>query len=782
MSLQARPGVFALKAGAAIAVPPDDAGGRAAAERLADLMARTRGFKLVVKVGAPNGPPSAPISFVRDPRTLGGPEAYDLQIGPNGAVVSAATDTGLFYGAETLWQLLTPSTARASVLVVGEVKIHDAPRFTWRGLMIDSARHYQSPQALKAILDVMAAHKLNVLHWHLTDDQGWRLEIKAFPRLTEIGAEPVSAASEIASPAPEPVEHGRRRRAHGRRPHARHAAVHRAPEPARQFYSQAEAREIVAYAAARHITLVPELDMPGHATAALAAYPQWASATPPPGASPDWGVLTNLYSPEQSTITAIDRILTEVMAIFPGPYIHVGGDEAVKLQWRSSAKVQTRMHDLGIGDEAGLQSWFIGQMGSFLAAHGRKLVGWDEILDGGLAPGATVMSWRGLGGAVAAAKAGHDAVLSPDPVLYFDHRQGDGPGEPPGRGPVVGLRQVYDFDPSPASLTPEQQAHILGLQGNLWTEHVRTDARAESMAFPREAAVAEIGWTPASRREFDDFARREAVELDRDHALGFDSSDSAYAPKVQADGQGGGMVALRLSNQADFGQIRYTLDGAPPTLESPAYDGPIQAALPVRVRAQVFDGARPVAPPLDRRLDPDSLDTRASQELRLCTEKAALNLEDPLPLKGPRPIFYVDIMNPCWIWRGADLTGVRAISASVTRIPYNFQFGGDPSRPKLRPPATPDGELEVRLDGCTGDPAAVLPLKPAAGRTEVVALPGAALAAHSGRHDLCFTFTGRSIAPLWVIDRVKLVRQAGPPLAGRHDRPAHRRARSRRRR
>jgi hexosaminidase len=431
------------------------------------------------------------------------------------------------------------------------------------------------------------------------------------------------------------------------------------------------------------------------------------------------------------------------------------------------------MRALGVHDENELQAWFIGRMDAFLAAHGRRLVGWDEILEGGLAPGATVMSWRGAEGALAAARAGHDTVLSPAPALYLDNRQGDGPDEPPGRGFVLDLKQVYGFDPMPAGLSPAEQAHVLGLQANLWTEHVRTEARADAMAFPRDAAVAEIGWSPAQGRDFADFARREAVQIDRDRALGYDDSWSAFEPYLQAEAVGEGRAKVELRTQSGFGQIRYTLDGSEPGPASPAFEAPFETALPTRLRARTFDGARPVAPALDERIDADLLHTRVSQQLTSCTQKVLLNLEDDAPVRGPRAVFLIDILNPCWIWPKADLDGVSALSASVGQLPFNFVFATDKDAfqvggqaPQLRPPATPDGELEVRLDGCEGKPIAVLPLRPAVASPAVTTLPAASLGAVSGRHDLCFTFTGRSADPLWALSKVRLLTSARPAGLG----------------
>ncbi len=350
----------------------------------------------------------------------------------------------------------------------------------------------------------MALHKLNVFHWHLVDDQAWRIEIKKYPLLTDRGAWRVPAG-----------------------PAAQKDIDPRTGKPRLYggYYTQDEIRDIVAYASARHITIVPEIEMPGHATAAIVAYPSLAAIPDPPRAMPaDWGIYPNLFNVEDSTFAFFEDVMTEVMALFPSPYIHVGGDEAVKEQWEASPQVQARMRELGIKDEHALQSYFIQRMEKFLSANGRRLIGWDEILEGGLAPNATVMSWRGIDGAVAAAAAGHDAVLSPWPTLYFDNRQSAGDTQP-GRGTIIGVEEVYRFDPLPPAIEPDQRKHVLGVQANLWTEHMRSEARVQYMAFPRAAALAEIAWSQPERISFSDFQRRLPAQLARYEALGI-----GYAP------------------------------------------------------------------------------------------------------------------------------------------------------------------------------------------------------------------------------------------------------------
>jgi hexosaminidase len=547
------------------------------------------------------------------------------------------------------------------------LRIEDAPRFAWRGLLLDSVRHFQSVAFIKTLIDAMAREKLNVLQWHLTDDQGWRLEIKRYPRLTQVGAWRVPAGAA-----------------------ARHDIDLRTHKPRLYggYYSQGQVRDLVAYAAARNITIVPEIEMPGHALAAIVAYPRLGSVVKPPTEiSSDWGVFPYLYNADDRTFSFLENVLSETMALFPGTYIHIGGDEAVKDQWKASPAVQARMHALGIATEDELQSWFVRRIEKFLNAHGRRLIGWDEILEGGIAPGATITSWRGIDGAVTAARAGHDAVLSPAPVLYFDNRQAEGPDEPSGRGAIVSLHDVYAFDPAPSALSEDERRHILGVQANIWTEHIREQANVIHAAFPRAAALAEIGWSPAASHDWSNFLARLPAELGRYAALGL---------------------------------------------------------------AHSTRGADAAAPP------PASPLSRDSHELKLCSNAITLSIEGPAPVRGPRPVFLHDVMNPCWIYEKADLAGISAIEVSAGSLPFNFQIGADAQKIVLRPPATPDGELEVHLDSCDGAKIAVLPMPHPVPDTALSTVRGP-LAPQAGAHDLCFIFTRAKLDPYWALHTVRLV-------------------------
>ena len=726
--------------GTPILVPAGDAAALKVARQLADLAARTRGLRLEPRVGA--APVWGPaIVLARDSDPAEGREAYALDIGQGRATIHASQTAGLFYGAMTLWQLMTPDAARGPVSLPA-VSIADAPRFAWRGLMLDSARHYQSPQLILQLIDWMAEHKLNTLHWHLTDDQAWRLEIKRYPRLTAVGGWRVPAGA--AAQADIDPATGKPRREGG-------------------IYTQDQVRQIVAYAAARQITVVPEIEMPGHALSAILAYPKLGSDGPAPRAiQSDWGVFPYLYNTDDTTFTFLENVLTEVMDLFPSPYIHVGGDEAVKDQWKASPRIQARMKALGITSEDALQSWFTHRIATYLTAHGRRLVGWDEILEGGeLPPSATVMSWHGIDGGIAAAKAGHDAVLAPAPTLYFDNRQAEGASEPPGRGTVITLADVYGFDPAPPSLDAASRGHILGLQGNLWTEHVRTDAQVQAMLFPRAAAVAEVGWTPQAQRAWPDFVRRLPAEFARDHAVGLEPDPTTLGVRIVAQpGAAPGQAQVSLSDPLGVGVLRYAVNGAPLTDASPAYAAPLSLPLPAKVQAAVFLDGHALAAPSGRDLDAASVRQIPSQDLKLCSQNLVLNLEARTPRTGPRDRFLVDVMNPCWIDEGAQLSGMDRLSVAIAPLPFNFQLGAARDQIPLHKPATPDGELEVRADGCTGAPIAVLPLAPTIGRNGVTVLSAPAPAL-SGRHDLCFTFTAKRLDPMWVLDWVRL----DPPAA-----------------
>jgi len=512
-------GDFVLTASSTIVTDPAlETQGR----QLADLLNRPTGFDLAVHSG---GTPAEGFIALRIDKRLAtalGEEGYRLDATIEGVTIRAATPHGVFYGMQTLLQLLPVDVYRQAAVTglswrVPAVAVEDTPRFSWRGAHLDVARHFMPKEFVKKYIDLLAIHKMNRFHWHLTDDQGWRLEIKKYPRLTEVGAwrSGTLVGHDVRDNSPDAVQ----RKFDG----VRHGG----------FYTQDEVREIVAYAAARFVTVVPEIEMPGHSQEVVAAYPELGSTDEKVQPRTRWGISPYLLNPTDRTVAFMQDVLDETMTLFPGPWIHVGGDEAIKDQWKANARIQARITELGLRDENELQSWFIRQMDTYLTKYGRRLVGWDEILEGGLAPNATVMSWRGLDGALASARAKRDAVLTPAAWTYFDSYQTrDTANEPLAIGGFVPLDKVYTWEPMPEGLEPEFQKHILGVQGQLWSEYLQNPKQVEYAAYPRLSALAEVGWTPTAQRAIDDFMSRMVVHLQRLQILDVNFrplSRSAYA-------------------------------------------------------------------------------------------------------------------------------------------------------------------------------------------------------------------------------------------------------------
>jgi hexosaminidase len=702
-----------------------------------ELLERTRGISLQRRPATGMGASGAgTIDF--ELRAMDAPadeEGYALTVSPGRIAVASRSPRGLFYGAITLWQLLTADAGSTTRIAVPALTITDAPRFAWRGLMLDSARHYQPPAFIKQLVDWMALHKLNVLHWHLTDDQGWRLEILKYPRLTQVGAFRIPA---VAATPDEADRATARRPAYG------------------GFYTQDEVRDIVAYASDRFVTIVPEIEMPGHAQAAIASYPELGTGGPPPPVSPDWGVHDYLFNADEATLAFLEDVITEVIALFPGKYVHVGGDEAVKDRWVASPRVQARIRELGLADEAALQGWFVARIGRFLEERGRRLVGWDEILEGGVAAGATVMSWRGDDGAIAAARAGHDVVMAPSPALYLDHLQGDSPDEPPGRPSVESLEDVYAFEPVPAGLSAAEARHILGAQVNAWTEHMRLPERVEHQVFPRVAALAEATWSPVSARDWRRFEARLGAQFARYRALGIRYADSAFEPRISlAPGAKRRQALVTLGKQAQAGTIRYTLDGTEPTPASPAYTGVFHAAFGAPLAAATFDGEWLLGGPVKATVQSSAWRRRTHAELAQCTGNLVLRLEDDAPADRERAVFNVDIVDPCWRWPDADLSRDTMLHVAVGQLPFNFQIGKDADAIRRGDAATPAGELEIRRGDCQGVPLEVIPLAAAAMNPGVTVMGPARIAAQPAGTGLCLRFARPTIDPIWAIHWVE---------------------------
>lgn len=641
-------GVFLLQDGASIWIPPARPDWKLAAEAFAETAARSGGIRLRIRentdgVEAAHGDP-----FLTQAPDLP-PEAYRLNVAPNKVTVEAGSASGAFYALQTLGQLLPPAffqktSVRGARWAAPACRVADAPRFSWRGMHLDVGRHFVPLPFIKRYLDLMALHKFNTFHWHLTEDQGWRIEIKAFPRLQEVAA--CRAETLIGHYNDQP------RRFDGK--------------PYCAYYSQDEIRQIVAYARSRFIEIVPEIEMPGHSLAALAAYPELGCTGGPYAPATLWGVFDDVYcAGEERVFDFLEKVLDEVCALFPGPYIHIGGDECPKTRWKNCPKCQARMRAEGLANEEELQSYFIRRIEKILTARGKRLIGWDEILGGGLAPSASVMSWRGTEGGIAAARAGHNAVMCPGSHCYFDHYQGDPESAPLAIGGFTPLRKVYDYEPVPAELTPQEAAHILGAQGNVWTEYMPTFDRVTYMAYPRACALAEALWSPRDKRDWDRFAAVLRVHLARLDALRVAYSHSAFEPQVRfREG------VLHIHTDMPDVEIRYTLDGADPDARSPRYLAPVPLAHSARVKAASFAPQGPVgairSASFDRHRATGMPYTLAHPPVRYTGQEAYALTNG---VKGSRKSW------ENWVgWNGEDMEATLDLgqSESLTRVSVSF--------------------------------------------------------------------------------------------------------------
>jgi hexosaminidase len=706
------------------------------AERLAATIKATQGLDLKTRQCGRAG-----IALVLSPAApVADSEGYTLDVGAKGIRIRARAEAGLYYGAMTAAQLLSAGAAHDSSVRLPAVHIEDFPRFKWRGLMLDPARHFLPVAEVETIIEQMGQHKLNVLHLHLTDDQGWRLEIKRYPQLTKIGAwrTPPSNGGQGGETG---VYGG--------------------------FYTQDDIRAIVAHAAERHITVVPEIDLPGHAQAAVAAYPQIGVTGEQLAVSSDWGVNYVLFNTSADGLTFVKNVLDEVMALFPGKYVHLGGDEAIKDQWKASPAIQAQMKALGIADEDAMQSWFMEQLGAYLAAHGRSMVGWDEILEGGVPASATVMSWRGTQGAITAARLGHDVVLAPAPTLYFDNLQSRREDEPAGRLAIAPLSQVYNFDAMPTVLSAEEGRHVLGAQGALWSEYLLSGWYLEHAAFPRVDALSEAVWTQPARLSWAGFLNRLPVQMQRYQRQGVAAADSAFAVDFQvvngrnaALQNGGGVVVL--TNQPAFGKIRYTLDGSEPDLQARLYTAPLALKLGAVIKAATFsDEGLPLAAVRSYEFSATTLLARSSNQLEACPG-GNLALRLPLTPNSPAtaPAYDVDLFNSCYVYPKARLDGVAALKFDIARLARNFALANHKNQAKSHPAQTGFGELMVYQDRCGTGPELARAVLPDPATSDALQSIQTAIAPTPGEHDLCVIFTAaHANGPLYVIDGMRLLRQ-----------------------
>ena len=709
------------------------------ADRFMQLVANTRGLQLNAAASTATTANAHPvITFDVDPHaSVVGDTGYRIVVGAQGIRVIARSPGGAFYGGVTLWQLLTPpGWSRGTAAEIAEGVVDDHPRFAWRALLLDSGRHFQSVADIRKLIDWMSLDKLNVLLWHLTEDQGWRLEIPKYPALTKTGACRKAVGLDVeATGAPD--------------------------KPYCGFYTEAEVRDIVRYAVDRFVTVVPEIDLPGHSQAAVAAYPWLGVTGERPAVWTDWGVSPWLLKPDERTLQFVDDVLDEVMRLFPSRYISIGGDEADKQQWNASPELRARMQQLGLANMDQLQGWFTSRVADHLVKHGRTPVGWDDELVAGaqLPASEVVMSWHGNDDehvALQATAQGHDVVLTPQESLYFDHYQSELPDEWPGQPPMVTLQQAYDTAVIPKGATAAQARHVIGVQGCLWTELMPSFANDQHALFPRIAALAELGWSAASAHDWNGFLQRLPAELARYRALGIGYADTGFAPAFDVTAVSTGMLRVALSNQANFGEIRYTTDGSAPISTSPQYVRPLgfSAEGKLTLRAATFEpGGFGLAAPRTRVLDATTLLSRDASELASCSNQTGMRVGGNQPVQGPRPVYKADIGNMCWLWRRTPLAGIQHVTLTVGRVAW--RFGDEAKEAVVRPKAGVAGEFEIHADSCTGPLLARLPLASAAwrdGQSELNATVSTSKL--NDAHDLCVFATGDPRDGQWVLARV----------------------------
>ena len=539
-SVEVTGGTFTLEAQTQI-VYEGDARVRAVALYFGELIERTRGVRPVIVQGSVQDAPKRSVVFALAGGAAG-PEAYQLDVSSRAALITAADPRGLFNGAVTLWQLATQQSTVVPEVRIPGVRINDAPHMRWRGLLLDSARQFQSVAFIKRYIDFMALHKLNVLHWHLVDDQAWRLQIPKYPKLT----------GGLSS------------------------------------YSAEDVREVVEHAATRNVMVVPGLEMPGHATAAATAYPALRASDAP-------GAGSSLYNIEEETFVFFDAVFAHVAALFPAEYIHIGAGDVPKDQWKESSSVQTRMRELGIVNEARLQRYFFERISGLTQKHRRRIVGWDSIFGGGVPADSVIMTARGLDGALGAVASGYEVIVSSSAQLSFNLPQSAGLNERAKTGDILSLGDVYRFDPAPAALSAQDRSRLIGVQANVWTSTDGNEAEIESMTFPRAAALAEIGWTPSSQLRWPDFQPRMVSMMGRYSRLGVRFSDAAFRAMAFKRGETGDRISVELAKQVPLGEIRYTVNGAEPTAKSSVYTDVFEVPRATVIKAAVFYNGEPLS-------------------------------------------------------------------------------------------------------------------------------------------------------------------------------------------
>lgn len=680
-ALQMREGIFQLNRGTALVVQPAAVALMPLAQYWQAHCRQSAGIDLTISAVAPS---SNFIEFALD-TTVQGEEAYNLEISPERIRLAAAAPAGMFYALQTLRQLLPTVFEGHEVRQhvpwwpVPCVSIQDQPRFPYRGMHLDVGRHFFPVEFIKKYIDLLAMYKFNRFHWHLTEDQGWRIEIKKYPRLQEVAAWRKETLVGHYSHQPHQFD-GKR---YG------------------GYYTQDEVREVVRYAAERHITVIPEIEMPGHSLAALAAYPELACTPGPFEPATLWGIFEDVYCPKEETFRFLEDVLTEVMALFPSEYIHIGGDECPKTRWKQCAHCQALMQREGLKDEHELQSYFIRRIERFLNSKGRQIIGWDEILEGGLAPNATVMSWRGVQGGIAAAKEGHHVIMTPTSHCYLDYYQSVSSEEPLAIGGFLPLEKVYAYEPVPAELNAQEAQLILGAQGNVWTEYMPTPEKVEYMAFPRALAIAELNWTPAALKDYHNFALRLVQHFKRLDIHGVNYARTLYDLQYSVAASQPGQALLTLASLHPDGIIRYTTDGTPPTETSPAYSGAISILKPTTLQAAVFTGTYRASSILKVIIAPH-LATGASVTLKT-PPSPAYNLGGAQALINGIAGSDQRYGDKEWLgWAGQDVEAVISLDKPVTARRVQMRFFQSPGAWIYLPKSI---EISVSADGKNWRPA-----------------------------------------------------------------------------
>ena len=571
LQVEKKMGKFVLEKNTIIVLPSENEEWKWVGNYLSEKIKPATGF--ILQTSTKKGISS--ITF-ENSKSINHPEGYELSIDPFEIIIRSQDARGAFYAVQTLLQLFPESIFKKEqteniLWTVPCVRIVDEPRFPYRGLHLDVARHFFGVEEVKKYIDLLVLHKMNHFHWHLTEDQGWRIEIKKYPKLTEIGA--FREGTLVGHYNDQPHQFDGKR--YG------------------GFYTQEEIKEVVEYANQRFVTIIPEIEMPGHSQAALASYPELGCTGGPFKVMQKWGVSENVYCPKEETFEFLENVLEEVIALFPGKYIHIGGDECPKTRWKESAFCQQLIKKEGLKDEHELQSWFIRKIEKFVNSKGRRIIGWDEILEGGLAPNATVMSWRGVEGGIEAARSGHDVIMTPTSHCYLDYYQSDNPDEPLAIGGLLPLEKVYSYEPVPEELNESEARHILGTQGNVWTEYIKTFDKVEYMTYPRACALAEIGWTSKNLKDFSDFGTRLTHHLKRFDAIGVNAANHLYELKPSIQPSGKSVIVVLETLDKNF-EIFYTNDGSEPSENSLLYQTPVEIMENSILKVQVFSKGKKV--------------------------------------------------------------------------------------------------------------------------------------------------------------------------------------------